>query len=320
MIRKNKLLYTSSIIGSLFLITSCSGGSGDGTGESADESSDCTIGFSIINQQDIFFTQMVDGAKEKADDLGCELKVANADNDPTAQSSDIERLVTQQVDGLIVNPIDVDGSLPAIDDARDFNVPIVSIDTNIGEEHYDSFVGVDNGEAAKEFAEYMLEKGFGDGTAYGTIEARISEIQNRRVDEFRSVVDEAGANFVQAVDGENQNEQAATAATDLLTAQSELDYIYTSGTPATLGAVSALEDMDDPDTKVIGWDLTEEIIQGIDDGLVEAIVQQNAHKEGESAVEELHSILNGEDPQGEILIPIDIVTQENVDDFRSIYE
>lgn len=296
------------------LLTAC------GTSDESAADDSCTIGFSIVNQQDIFFTQMVDGATEQAEEVDCELNVVNADNDPEVQASDINRLVTQQVDVIVVNAIDVDGSLPALREASQEGIHIVAIDMNIGEDNYDSFVGVDNGDAAQEFADYMLDNGFNGDTSYGIIGAQNSAIQNLRSDTFQEIVDDNGAEMLQAVNGENQNEVAATAADNLLSAQSDLDYVYTTGTPATLGAVSSLSGSSDDVPSIVGWDLTTEIIDAIDDGLVQAIVQQDAQQQGIESVDEARRLADGESASGEILVPIEIVTEENVDDFREIYE
>lgn len=307
--------------GLLALAAGCSSGDGgEGSTEGSGGSDSCKIGFVIINQQDIFFTQMIDGARDQAKKLNCELSVANANNDAAKQSSDIERLVAQGVDGIIADPIDVNGTNPAIDAAREQGVKIISVDTNIGKEHYDSFVGVDNGAAAKEFANYMLKHGFTKGTKYGVVDARNSAIQNVREDQFKVVVNKAGAKFTQAVSGENQNEKAATAAENLLTAQQDLDFVYTTGTPATLGATSVLTGRSGKQPKVVGWDLSKDIIKGIDDGIVQAIVQQDSRGEGVESVKEMKRLIDGEKPKGEILIPITIVTKANVDQFRDLYK
>ncbi len=300
--------------------TSDAGGSSNNTAAAGGGSGSCKIGFVIINQQDIFFTQMIAGAQEEAKKVNCELSVANANNDAAKQSSDIERLVAQGVKGIIADPIDVNGTNPAIAAARGQGVKIISVDTNIGKEHYDSFVGVDNGKAAEEFGGYMLKHGFTQGTKYGVVDARNSEIQNLREDKFKEVVNQAGAVFTQAVSGENQNEKAATAAENLLTAQQKLGYVYTTGTPATLGATSVLSGRSGDQPKVVGWDLSKDIIKGIDDGVVQAVVQQDSLGEGVTSVQEIKRLIDGEKAKGEILIPITIVTKDNVDKFRHLYQ
>ncbi len=294
------------------------GSSASGGSSSAGSSSkDCTIGMTQINQTAVFFTQMNEGAQEAAKAAGCDLNIANANNDSAKQNSDIENFVSQGVTGLIVVAIDVNGVLPAVKQARDQGIKVVAIDAKLEDGAVDTFVGVDNEKAGAEAGNWMVDKGLVDGKSYGVVDAKNSFIQNQREDSFRKVVDAAGAKYTQSVNGDNVQEKAATAAQDLVTAQSDLDFIYTTGEPATVGAVAALKG--NTATKIVGWDLTKEVIGGIDSGLVTAVVQQDPKKEGDEAVRELKSLIGGSDPKGFIDVPITIVTKDNVDRFRPIF-
>ena len=299
------------------VLAGCSTGNDDKAGSGGSSSDECVIGMTQINQTAAFFTQMNEGAQEAAKEAGCELMIANANNDPAKQNSDIENFVTQQVTGLIVVAIDVNGVLPAVKAAKEAGVRVVAIDAELEEGAVDTFVGVDNEAAGAEAGQWVVDNGLAEGR-YGVVDARNSFIQNQREDSFREVIDAAGATHTQSVNGDNVQEKAATAAQNLVTAEPDLDFVYTTGEPATVGAVAAL----DPNgkTKVIGWDLTAEVIAGIDSGLVTAVVQQDPRQEGVEAVDELKAIIGGAEPKGFIDVPITIVTKDNVDEFRSIFE
>lgn len=277
----------------------------------------CDIGMVQINQTAAFFTQMNEGAEEAASANGCTLTISNANNDAAKQSSDIENFVAQGVTGLIVVAIDVEAVLPAVAAARDAGIKVVAIDAELAEGSIDTFVGVDNAAAGATIGEWAVGAGLADGATYGIVDAKNSFIQNLREDNFKTVVDAAGAVYTQSVSGDNVQEKAAKAAEDLVTAQPDLAYIYTTGEPATVGAAAALAD--NTTTKIIGWDLTKEVIAAIDSGLAIGIVQQNPMQEGVEAVNELKSLLEGNPAAGFIDVPIAIVTQENVDEFRSIF-
>ncbi len=277
----------------------------------------CVIGMTQINQTAAFFTQMNEGAQEAAKEVGCDLTIANANNDSAKQNSDIENFVTQGVTGLIVVAIDVNGVLPAVKAARDKGIKVVAIDAKLQEGSVETFVGVDNEKAGTEAGQWVIDKGLAKGKKYGIVDAKNSFIQNQREDSFRKVIDAAGATFTQSVSGDNVQEKAATAAQNLVTAQPGLDFVYTTGEPATVGAVSALGA--DSKTKIIGWDLTREVIAGIDSGVVTAVIQQDPKKEGTEAVKEIKAILGGAAPKGFIDVPITIVTKENVDPYRKIF-
>lgn len=277
----------------------------------------CRLGMTQINQTAVFFTQMNEGAQQAAKEAGCELSIANANNDAAKQNSDIENFVSQKVTGLIVVAIDVNGVLPAVKAARAAGIKVVAIDAKLEDGSVDTFVGVDNAKAGEQIGKYVLDNGLAKGKSYGVVDAKNSFIQNQREDGFRKAVDAGGARYTQSVSGDNVQEKAAAAAQNLVTAQPDLDIVYTTGEPATVGAVAALKG--NARTKIVGWDLTKEVIGGIDSGLAVAVVQQDPKQEAVEAVKELKSLLGGGKAKGFIDVPITVVTKENVDKYRAIF-
>ena len=318
--RPGRVLLGMATIAALAATSACSTGNQPTTSASGTTSaatSKCVIGMTQINQTAAFFTQMNEGAQQGAKDAGCTLTIANANNDSSKQNSDIENFVTQGVTGIIVVATVVNGVLPAIKAARDKGIKVVAIDAKLKDGAVETFVGVDNEKAGAEAAKWLVDKGLVSGKKYGVVDAKNSFIQNQREDSFRKAVDAAGAVYTQSVSGDNVQEKAATAAQNLVTAQPGLDFIYTTGEPATVGAVSAIPASGT--TKIVGWDLTREVIAGLDSGAVTAVVQQDPKAEGVQAVKELKSLLGGAAAKGFIDVPITIVTKANVAPFRAIF-
>lgn len=309
------------VLVSLTVAACGSGGGASPSGGSASAptsgSSECKIGMTQINQTAVFFAQMNEGATGAAKAAGCTLNIANANNDSAKQNSDIENFVSQGVTGLIVVAIDVNGVLPAVKAARSKGIKAVAIDAKLEDGSVETFVGVDNAKAGEQIGKWVVDKGLAKGKSYGVVDARNSFIQNQREDAFRKAVEAAGATHTQSVSGDNVQEKAAAAAQNLLTAQPNLDFVYTTGEPATAGAAAALKGT--TKTKIIGWDLTKEVIGCIDEGLCSAIVQQNPKQEGVEAINELKSLLGGGTAKGFIDVPIAIVTKDNVDPYRAVF-
>jgi ribose transport system substrate-binding protein len=114
---------------------------------------------------------------------------------------------------------------------------------------------------------------------------------------------------------------ALTAAENLMTANPDLDAIYATGEPALLGAIAAVESQGKTDSvKVFGWDLTASAVNGIDAGYVTAVIQQDPGEMGATAVRILNDLAAGGSTEAIVSVPVTIVTSENVDDFRSIFE
>ena len=275
-----------------------------------------------INQQALFFNQMNDGAQQAADAAGAELVIFNANNDSAAQNSAIETYVTEGMDGLIVVAIDVNGIMPAVEQADAAGIPVVAVDAILPDGGpQKAQVGVDNAQAGADMAAYVnkFAAGMDGDMQLGVVGALNSFIQNIRKDGFVDALD--GVEVVATVDGQNVQDIALSAAENLMTANPTMNAIYATGEPALLGAIAAVESQGrQDDVTVFGWDLTAQAIDGIDAGYVEAVVQQSPLGMGEAALEALVAVTSGDSVETQIDVPITIVNSSNVDDFRATFK
>jgi ribose transport system substrate-binding protein len=300
------------------------GGRQQGDEKEVAEGKAADLALVTINLEAVFFTEMVEGAKEAAEEANASLSVFNANDDPAAQNNAIENYVQQGVDGLMVVAIDVEGIRPAIEKAADAGIPVVAIDAIVESPAVDVQVGVDNAAAARQmgnfFNDWAQREGI-DSAQIGIVGALNSFIQIERQDAFEETVKVAGHEIVQVVDGQNQQEEAQQAAENLFTANPDMDAVYATGEPAMIGAVAAARSQGATGrTSLFGWDLSEQVIGGIDDGFVVGVVQQDPRTEGVKAVESVMKLINDEDVQETIYVPITIVTKQNVDEYRGLFE
>jgi len=283
-----------------------------------------SIGLVTINLQALFFNQINDGANDAAAELGVDLQIVDGNNDPARQVQAIETFITQQVDAIIVVAIDVNGIKPVVGAAREAGIPVVAIDAKVDVPPANSFIGVDNFGAGVQAGAYTLGfvQGAMDGKAkIGIVGALNSFIQNQRRDGFVQALTSPGIEIVGTVDGQNVQEVALSAAENLVTANPDMNIIYATGEPALIGVIAAVESQGLQDrVKVIGWDLTKQAVQAVDQGFVQAVIQQDPYQEGFEAVKASLALMNGEDLAEEVLIPVAIVTKDNIDDFRSLFQ
>ncbi|MEM8588963.1 MAG: substrate-binding domain-containing protein [Pseudomonadota bacterium] len=295
------------------------------TGLSASASAE-TIALVTINQQALFFNQINDGATAAAEEAGADLVIFNANNVPSAQNDAIETYISQGVDAIILVAIDVNGVKPAISQSVAAGIPVIAIDAQIPDGDNETFIGVDNTQAGRDIGQFFVDyvdEEMGREATVGIVGALNSFIQNQRVDGFVEVVEGSGMSIeiLNTVDGQNVQDVALAAAENLMTANPGMDAIYASGEPALIGAVAAVESQGLTDSvKVFGWDLTAQAINGIDEGWVVAVVQQDPYGEGVAAVEAAMTLIEGGSVDPIVYIPIDIVTSENVDEYRGMFE
>jgi ribose transport system substrate-binding protein len=277
-----------------------------------------------INQQALFFNQMNEGAQKAADAAGVELVIFNANDDPAAQNDAIENYVQQAVDGIIVVAIDVNGVMPAVQAADAAGIPVVAVDAILPEGPQKAQIGVDNEAAGKMMGEFFLKQveASGSPVKLGIVGALNSFIQNIRQKGFEDTV-AGNANVTSAgvVDGRNIQDNALSAAENLMTGNPDMTAIYATGEPALLGAIAAVESQGrQADVKIYGWDLTAQAIKGIDEGFVVGIIQQDPAGMGAAAVDALKTLHDGGTVEKNIGVPVTLVTKDNVDPYRDVFK
>ncbi|MGH2684974.1 MAG: sugar ABC transporter substrate-binding protein, partial [Actinomycetota bacterium] len=235
------------------------------------------LGVSMHFLADDYAKAFVDTVKTTAADLDLEVKTASADGDPQKQLSDIESFVTQGVDALIVIPIDEAAVVPALQNAAEADIPILSASPVPGaEDDITAVVGpsdFENGKAAcEEMITAMEAADAGMDVAISTASVTLYRIEQREKG-CREALDAAGANVVAEEEGLTPEEGLANAQ-DLLSAHPDLDGIFGSFSNLVIGAGNALKQAGRDDVSVTGIDADRAVIQLILEGFITGVAAQ----------------------------------------------
>lgn len=279
------------------------------------EDGDLTVGLVTINLQALFFNQVNEGAERMAEEENVQLRIFNANDDPVAQNNAVENYVAQGVDAVIVLAIDTEGIEPAIEAADEAGVPVVAVDAIVDHPAVSVQVGTDNEGAGEQIGEFLADHAGGEGSV-GIVGALNSTIQNTRQAGFENAVEDAGMEIANVVDGRNIQEEALSAAENLLTGNPDMDFAYATGEPALVGLISAIRSQGAQDRiEVVGWDLSEPAVEAFEEGWLIALVQQDTFRFGEEGVRAAAALARGEEVDDEIPIDVSIVTPDNFEDF-----
>lgn len=277
-----------------------------------------------INQQALFFNLMNKGAADAAKETGHKLVIYNANNKPVQQNNAIENYIEQGVKGILIDAIDVNGVMPAIEEAHKAHIPVVAIDGTLPKGPQITQIGVNNYKGGTiigdSFVDYV--KSHMDGKSkLGIVGALNAAVQIKRQKGFEDTIKtQPGIKVVGVVDGANVQDKAMTAAENLLMANPDLTTIYATGEPALLGAIAAVESQGrEKQVKVFGWDLSAEAVSGIDAGYVIGVLQQDPEQMGREGVKTLNAYLAGEKVPAHINVPPTVITKDNVDSYRSLF-
>lgn len=116
------------------------------------------IGVSISTLNNPFFVSVRDGLQEVADANKSELIIYDAQNDSSTQSNQIDDLLQQNVDMIIVNPVDSQAISTSIQAINAANIPVIAVDRGADEGTLVSLIASNNVEGGKMAGEFMLEQ------------------------------------------------------------------------------------------------------------------------------------------------------------------
>lgn len=274
------------------------------------------VGLVTINLQALFFNQINSGAEAVAEAADVELQIVNGDDDSVTQANAVADLVADGYDAIIIDAIDTEGIRPALRDADEAGVPVVAVDAIIAdEEAVSTQVGVANEEGGAELGEHLAELSGGEGEVH-IVSALNSTIQLQRQDGFEEAVEAAGMEIGDVVDGQNVQEEAQSAAENLLTANPEAEYLYATGEPALIGLAAAVRGQDMADqVDVVGWDLSDSAVDGLREGWITGVVQQNTFAFGHESMAAAIDLACGREAPEDVPVPVEIVTPDNVEDY-----
>jgi ribose transport system substrate-binding protein len=284
-------------------------------GGGGNEGGGARIGLSVSTLNNPFFVTLRDGAQSAADEAGAELIVSDAQNDTAQQQDDIQNFVTQQVNVILVNPVDSDAVVPAIEAANQANIPVIALDRGASSGEIATTIASDNVQGGNLAGEELIRLVSSGSVAQleGTPGA---DPARDRGQGFQDAIDAQGAVEVVASQTANfDRAEGLNVAENILQANPEIAGIFAQNDEMALGAVQAFGASAGDEVKVVGFDATEDGLSAIQDGTMNATVAQQPSEIGSLGVENAIRVIDGESVEENIPVEVQLVTPDNVSEF-----
>lgn len=273
-----------------------------------------------------FFVHMMNQMKAEAAALGNITVIESDGQDSTPkQTADVETAIVQGVDGIVISPREVDAMAPALQQAIDAGIPVVTIDRRVDKvPGILAHVGADNvkgGEAQGELIMKLFPNGANIINLQGTPGASpaidrskgLHNVLDKAPDKYKFVFEQT-ANFRRA-DGLSITESA------LGGMDKPPEVIVAGNDDMIFGAIEALKARNITGVVTIGFDALPEALVQVRDGSLNATVEQFPGGQSRGAVQALVGFLrDGKTPEKLVLLTPIVITKDNLNEAERIGE
>lgn len=294
-----------------------------GTVPAAAAENELKVGFSELDIDGAWRICQTDSMQEEAEKRGYEYVMTNAEYDTEKQVADVEDLIAQGCNFLFVAPIDMDAIMPALDAAKESDIPVILLDR----------------EAAGTWGEDFLTTIIADYVQQGEMCGQWI-VDNNDMEQDLKIVEITGveggsdvrdrANGLRNVTDEYDNieiaasqsgEWSRTTAQEVMeniiqSTGGEFDVVYCHNDEMALGVVLALKAAGitpGEDVQIVAIDGQAEAIEGIIAGEINCIATCSP-RFGPAAFDAMESYLNGEELPEKIINEETLITAENAEE------
>lgn len=311
------------MIGS-FAATALLVGSLGGAVAAQDEDIEIGVSFPILDQ---FLQTVATGMETKAAEIGgVSLNIVEAQEDTTTQLGQVENFITNEVDAILVIPVDTDAAAPMTDAALSAGIPLVYVNRRPSDLPTDGsvpYVGSDSLYAGTVEMEMLAELSGNEGNVVILIGDPANEAAVLRTQGCKDVVDQhEGLVVTKEQAGNWYRVEGLNIMENWIQSGDQIDIVCANNDEMALGAIEALRNADLLDKVIVGGvDATADALAAMEAGDLEVTVFQNADGQGGGGVEAAVALLNGEpvpnmDEMGIVDVPYEPVNPENMADYQ----
>ncbi|MGW8062734.1 ABC transporter permease/substrate-binding protein [Streptomyces ziwulingensis] len=275
------------------------------------------VGLSLSTLNNPFFVQIRAGAEERAEKLGVDLTVTDAQNDASQQANQLQNFTSEGLSSIIVNPVDSDAAGPSVRSANKDGIPVIAVDRGVNDATTSALVASDNVEGGELGARALAEKLGGKGTVVILQgQAGTSASRERGAGFAAGLKEYPGIEVVAKQPADFDRTKGLDVMTNLLQAHPGIDGVFAENDEMALGAIKALGSRAGKSVQVVGFDGTPDGLQAVRDGSLYASVAQQPRELGRIAVENALRAADDEKVEKMVKVPVKVVTKENVAGFE----
>ena len=310
-------------------IAAACGGGGLGAvsacGHSSGSSSSSQISIAMIPKgtSHQFWRSIHAGGDRAAKELGIELiwRGPLREDDRESQVSEVEGFISRGVSGIALAPLDEAALVGPVNDAMNQKIPVVIFDSGLKGDNYVSFVATDNNKGGELGGQRLIESMGGKGNVVLLRYAEGHDSTTRREEGFLAAmkananVKVISSNQYVGTDVEDAYKRTESILSSYKKADGSLsvDGIFCANESSCFAAMRVLKDNGwAGKVHFVGFDVSDNLMKGLEDGTIDGLVLQDPVKMGYLAVKTLVSHIKGEKVERRIDTGVHVATPQNM--------
>jgi simple sugar transport system substrate-binding protein/ribose transport system substrate-binding protein len=258
----------------------------------------------IVFQDDQFMNDLANGMKKAAEEEGVTLLTGNSNNDQSREVELINTYVSQKVQGICIAPLDPNTSIATLRSAAAEGIKVSTVNLALNNVNFlvggycsDDFA---NGKMVGDYAAKWIKDKFSRPIKVGLIhfDHQLPAQSQARYKGFFAGLDEANIQYtIVANQGAEREDNGLVAATDILTANPDIDIFYGANGGGLVGAVQAIDQAGKAGKAwAFGYDANAIITTLLlsNKGILQAVVVQDPYQQGYRSAKLLISGIRGQ--------------------------
>ena len=240
-----------------------------------------------------------------------------SDTDLEGQIKLVEDFIQRGVAAIVISPVDPDGMIPVLQSAQEeYGIPVIIMDGKLNADFPYSTVSTDDHAGGMFAGDKMIELLGEEGGKIAVISAVAGAVQEGgRAQGFIDKITENGNSNYEILGpfyGDGDRFKTYNILQDLLIANPDLKAVFSCNEGSSAGALLGVEEEGGALT-FIAFDPNADMHDSIREGIITGAVAQNPFLIGYTATENAIKVIQGEEVEKQISVPVTYVTAENID-------
>jgi ribose transport system substrate-binding protein len=280
-----------------------------------------TVAVTVGDLGNPFFVQIAHGAQAAAKKINPSVKFQSESSnyDVNNQTNQMDNFVASGASLILLNAADSKGIAPAVLRAKAAGVTVIAVDVG-AEGGVDATVTSNNKQAGQLDGKLVADRLKGKGQIVIVNGPPVTAVTDRVAGFLEEVKKSPDIKILsQDQNAGGSRDGGLRVMTDLLTAFPKIDAVFAINDPTAIGCDLAAKQAQRKDFFIVGVDGAPDVVPSLKDkdSLIVASAAQDPYAMAGKAVEIGYDIMNGKKPAQELtLIPVDLITKDNVDQYK----